>query len=79
MNTKHSVVILSTCSFVGYDLSLINTTLDFVQFNCSKAEEIARKLKETNSFKEFADIADKVFSQPTKLLYADIFMKEWKL
>ena len=78
-NTKLSVVILSIYSFVGYDLSLINTTLDFVHFDCSAAEEIAQQLKETKSFEEFADIVDKVFSHPTKLLYANVFMKEWNL
>lgn len=60
---------------IGYDLSKISTSIDFVQFDCSAAEVKLKELLNMNTFDELADSVEKCFSLPTKLLSASIFVK----
>lgn len=64
-----------TVSSVGYDLSKINTSIDFVQFDCSAAEKKLKELLSMDSFSKVADTVDQCFVLSTKFLSASVFVK----
>lgn len=66
-------------SSIGYDLSKISTSIDFVQFDCSAAEAKLKELFKMDTFAKVADAVEQCFVLSTKLLSASIFVKGFKL
>lgn len=66
-------------SSIGYDLSKISTSIDFVQFDCSAAEAKLKEMFKMDTFAKVADAVEQCFVLSTKLLSASIFVKGFKL
>ena len=65
-------------SSIGYDLSKISTSIDFVQFDSSAAEAKLKELLTLDAFDKVADSVEQCFVLSTKLLSASIFVKGFK-